>query len=91
MKKFYTLLMSVCMVTLFADGPMPDCAFTAEEKAFAIQLTEANLGLFCHMTSDQRSDCMQMVEVPDASGSPVTADQAVEKMAPAVGSVSGSM
>lgn len=67
-----------------AEPASMDCStMSPDEQQFAMQLTDANKAMFCgQMSADQRMAAMQMTKTPDASGSAVTPDQAVEKMAP---------
>ena len=50
---------------------------SAEEKAFAAQLTGANSAMFAQMTPSMRAEVMKMAAT---SGGAMTADQAMEKM-----------
>jgi uncharacterized membrane protein len=71
--------------------PVAGCSLSLEEQAFAGQMTDANRAAFCQMTQAQRNDCMQMTQNPDASGSLMTPDQAVQMMmtAPTSNSAAG--
>ncbi len=69
-----------------ADTQAPaaaDCSqLSMEEQQFAAKLNEKNQALFCgQFTAEQRADAMKMMGMADEMGHPITADQAVEKVA----------
>ena len=55
----------------------PACTLSADEKAFAAQLSDVNQTIFCGMTSEERAKCMKMAGTVDAEGNQITPDRAV--------------
>jgi len=80
--------MATALVAVHADdqkmaGQMAVCgSLSADEQAFAKQLSSANQNMFCSkFSSAQRTTAMQMTGKADASGNMMTADQSVQKVA----------
>lgn len=58
----------------------PVCFLSEEEQSFSDSLSEVNKTVFCGMTSEERSECMQMAGQMDELGNPISPDQAVARV-----------
>ena len=63
-------------------SPMGDCSqLTTDEQSFAAKLTSTNAMNFCSkMNPSQRQRAMQMTTTPDASGTMMNPNDAVQKV-----------
>ncbi|MBM3197979.1 MAG: hypothetical protein FJZ58_01830 [Chlamydiae bacterium] len=83
---FVTALVAVCGFAnadpsaVAPTAVAPACTLSAEEQAFAGKLSDVNKTIFCGMTEDERSQCMQMTGKTDNLGNTITPDQAVARV-----------